>query len=316
MLTMAENSSMPQWKGLFDWSMSYHDGTKPTDFNSIELNPQKIEWLEHVLSNYMVDFSKRMEDMMEGLQEATAEDSAPDDVRHAVQLLEELHDIVESIDFARDLKSIGGLPVLKQLLRCGAPDLRWRSADVLAACAQNNLPVQEWFLSEGVLDENLPLLSSSENMVRLKGLHLASSMVRGHPSALVAFCKQPQAISSVLSLMADEDLRTRRKAIEFARRLCSDVPSLRPALAVVPNCLSRLASNLVHNDEMIRCSSIGLLRELVDDQQTLGALKADEKVVLAFSTSWKLMQTLTGEEKDAVLEEIAMAGEIADHLGL
>ena len=90
----------------------------------------------------MVDFSKRMEDMMEGLQEATSATSAKDDVQHAVHLLEELHDIVESIDFARDLKSIGGLPVLKQLLVHGAPELRWRTADVLAACAQNNLPVQ------------------------------------------------------------------------------------------------------------------------------------------------------------------------------
>lgn len=90
----------------------------------------------------MVDFSKRMEDMMEGLQEVAAENSAPDEVQHAVHLLEELHEIVESIDFARDLKSIGGLPVLKQLLHCGAPELRWRAADVLAACAQNHLPVQ------------------------------------------------------------------------------------------------------------------------------------------------------------------------------
>lgn len=47
-LQMAEDSSMPQWKGLFDWSMSYHDGTKPTDFSSIDLDPQKIKWCADV----------------------------------------------------------------------------------------------------------------------------------------------------------------------------------------------------------------------------------------------------------------------------
>lgn len=90
----------------------------------------------------MVDFSKRMEDMMGSLQEASAKNADQVHVQHAVNLLEELHEIVESIDFARDLKSIGGLPVVKQLLMQGAPELRWRAADVLAACAQNNLPVQ------------------------------------------------------------------------------------------------------------------------------------------------------------------------------
>lgn len=37
---------MPQWKGLFDWSMQYQDGTKPTDFSAVEANPEKIKWCE------------------------------------------------------------------------------------------------------------------------------------------------------------------------------------------------------------------------------------------------------------------------------
>ena len=65
-----------------------------------------------------------------------------DTVAHASVLLEELHEIVESIDFARDLRSIGGLPVLKKLLGCSSSELRWRAADVVAACAQNHVSVQ------------------------------------------------------------------------------------------------------------------------------------------------------------------------------
>lgn len=39
------NSSMPQWKGLFDWSMSYHDGTRATDFDDVgKPDPEKIKW--------------------------------------------------------------------------------------------------------------------------------------------------------------------------------------------------------------------------------------------------------------------------------
>ena len=37
-------AGLGQWRGLFDWSMSYADGTKPTDFSSVEANPEKIKW--------------------------------------------------------------------------------------------------------------------------------------------------------------------------------------------------------------------------------------------------------------------------------
>lgn len=116
--------------------------------------------------------------------------------------------------------------------------------------------------------------------------------------------------------MADDDLRTRRKAIEFTKKLCKDVPSLRPAVAVAPQCLSCLADNLRHTDELIQCSSVGLLRELVDDQKTLASLKADQKLTQSFTEALKHMRGLSGEDRDAVLEEIAMADEIADHLGI
>jgi hypothetical protein len=40
-----QGSSMPQWKGLFDWSMSYHDGTQPTNFNELgKADPDKMKW--------------------------------------------------------------------------------------------------------------------------------------------------------------------------------------------------------------------------------------------------------------------------------
>lgn len=90
----------------------------------------------------MVDFAKKMEDMMGTLGDAASEASTTDTVAHASALLEELHDIVESIDFARDLRTIGGLPVLKKLLSCSSSELRWRAADVVAACAQNHISVQ------------------------------------------------------------------------------------------------------------------------------------------------------------------------------
>lgn len=116
--------------------------------------------------------------------------------------------------------------------------------------------------------------------------------------------------------MADDDLRTRRKALEFTKKLCSDVPSLRPAAIAAPNFLSCVAENLQHEDQLIQCSSIGLLRELVDDQQALASLDEDENFKRVFEQVRTQMKALNGEDREAVLEEIEMADEIADHLGI
>lgn len=51
-------------------------------------------------------------------------------------LLEELTDIVSSIDYARDLHKIGGLGTLMALLASSHPSLRWRAAEVVATCVQ------------------------------------------------------------------------------------------------------------------------------------------------------------------------------------
>ena len=99
--------------------------------------------LEGVLKNYMVDFAERMHTIQGSLEEcASAPEATEQQVALAEKHLEELMDIVESIDFARDLRSIGGLPVLKALMTSAHPSLRWRAADVVATCAQNNPPVQ------------------------------------------------------------------------------------------------------------------------------------------------------------------------------
>ena len=64
-------------------------------------------------------------------------------------LLAELMVIVSSLDHARDLHKIGGLPPLLGLLRCRHPSLRWRAAEVVATCCANNPPVQVRSMIQG-----------------------------------------------------------------------------------------------------------------------------------------------------------------------
>ena len=168
---MAQNT-MPQWKGLFDWSMQHSDGTRPTDVDAVQKDPEKMKWcdawastvpcqvmltvscvhmmqlyalacawkviccgavtqrlcirmctsfgspgkgtfkcrLEGVMKTYMVDFDERMQSIQDGLGRSTNADASAREVQEAEALLDELLEIVESIDFARDLHTIGLQP--------------------------------------------------------------------------------------------------------------------------------------------------------------------------------------------------------------
>lgn len=69
-------------------------------------------------------------------------DQPQDDTEQRAALLDELMEIVEHIDHARDLQTIGGLPTLLALIQDPVPILRAKAAEVVATCAQNNPPVQ------------------------------------------------------------------------------------------------------------------------------------------------------------------------------
>lgn len=37
-------ASLPEWRGLFNWSMKYQDGTTPTDFTGVDFSAEKMAW--------------------------------------------------------------------------------------------------------------------------------------------------------------------------------------------------------------------------------------------------------------------------------
>ena len=75
--------------------------------------------LENVMKTYMVDFAQRMAEIKSKLDTSSQASTADEDLAESEKLLEELMDIVENIDFARDLHTIGGLPTLVDMMKVG-----------------------------------------------------------------------------------------------------------------------------------------------------------------------------------------------------
>ncbi|PNH10032.1 Nucleotide exchange factor SIL1 [Tetrabaena socialis] len=221
--------SFPQWKGLWDWSMKSADGTAPSGFRPEEVDPEKMKWLEDALKHYMVDFTSRMREIKAALERDAPAKKQPgrdrvaggddldagDDLGEREALLEELMDIVSSIDYARDLHKLGGLPTLLELLESPHPSIRWRAAEVVATCVANNPPVQQWFLEGGVLPKLLAMAAPSQpDVVRSKALLALSGLVRHFELGLQAL-REAGGIGAVADCLRCTDPRLARKAMSM-----------------------------------------------------------------------------------------------------
>jgi hsp70-interacting protein len=175
-----------------------------------EFTPERRAFLEKALAEFTQDHAQRMREINaalggegEGEQGGNKADeqaaSSASAVARKAELLDELHDIVENIDHARDLVKVGGLPTLLRLLRSPHASLRWRAADVLAASAANNPPVQRWMLGQGALPPLMALLELSAEAAafpadsradllraRTKAVHALSALVRHHDGGFSA----------------------------------------------------------------------------------------------------------------------------------
>eukprot|EP00775_Hariotina_reticulata_P008959 gene8959-9135_t len=214
---------MGKWKGLFEWSMQHQDGSNSKESHIQELDPAKKEWLDKALSDFMKDFADRMKEIKDALsadesrlgqqEQANGAAGASSGTTHLSlaekeALCDELMELVESLDHARDLHKIGGLPTLLQLMSSQHPSLRWRAAEIAATCMANNPPVQRWFMEGGALSPILALLSDPNPVVQTKALLAVSALVRHYQPGLEAFrlAGGLQKLLGLLGCQADPDM--------------------------------------------------------------------------------------------------------------
>ena len=141
------------WLGLLKWSLSYHDGTNPNSTPPEMMSAEKKAFLEEVMKHGIINEGERMKEILEELTkqledvQARTHTNIDNNIR-MIELLEELRDIVEQIDYARAFVSLQGLPFL---LGCASENLipvnvRAACVGVVSTLAQNNPPVQQALL--------------------------------------------------------------------------------------------------------------------------------------------------------------------------
>lgn len=291
------------WKGLFDWSMRYQDGTTPSDGPKPMTNDDR-KWLEEAFKAQTIDLSERMRDIKGKLEGPGGESGL--EVQDKEHLLDELMDIVDFIDLARDLHTIGGLPVLLSLLQDPAPKLRAKAAEVVATCAQNNEPVQDWMVAGGTFPPLLTLLEQQDVPCRVKALLALSCLVRENGGAL----DRLRALGGLRHVTAAVgggqavDLRLQRKALQLLKYWLRERPADAPC-AVQQGLIAGLANAVSSQDGDVCQAALALAAALVRIKETRGATETDAQLQQALEGVQQRLDSLSGEDAEAALDQAA-----------
>lgn len=141
---------MVDWSGLYNWSMKYNDGTRPSEFKP--MSKEDRVWLEEAMKQYTFNDVDRLQQVVTQLKEDMAK---PEKERMAseelISRLEELIDLVELHPRNNlNLCLSGGMQIVLALIFGNEnPLIRQKASSVFQAVCLNNKPVQDFALKSG-----------------------------------------------------------------------------------------------------------------------------------------------------------------------
>ncbi|DBB04979.1 TPA: hypothetical protein ACH3X3_010256 [Trebouxia sp. C0006] len=298
--------SAPAWKGLFDWSIQHQSSEGPPPK---QVTPEEQKWFQEAMAQYTVDHVGRMKHIKATLDQP---DETADAVQKKQDMLEELLDIVDNIDYARDLHTIGGLPTLLSLLQDSHASIRWRAAEVVATCVQNNPRVQQWFMEGGAMPKLLHLLHDEDASCRTKALLALSCLIRLNPLALEVF-RQKRGIPQLIQAADDTDIKVQRKALHLLRHVVHAHPP-DAVMACQLGALHQAACHLASSDDDTWQAALALVQQLAENTLSAQMLQQDKQLQHQLQTLQAKLQVLTGEDREATEEELATCTQLMHSL--
>lgn len=185
---MENNNFGPNWLGLLKWSLSYSDGTSPTNFHPMS-NENKV-WLENVMKELIKDEGQRLCEILKEFQQLIDHGLSSNDGDHIIELLEETQTMIDQIDMANIFVKFGGIKVLKTIILSTEFNEQFKCLPciLIGELSQNNPIVQEQMYVNGMIDD-LCVLALSCNLSKLcvKSIYGLSCIIRGHKNSEYRF---------------------------------------------------------------------------------------------------------------------------------
>lgn len=166
--------------GILKWSTNFHDTRmKPSDFGPMD--PERRKWLKNVMESMTVNVAKRVETLVETICKGLEVERGDGTAEDLVPALEELVDLVEDLDNARDLHLVGGFAPVVSGLASPVPSTRALVSEVIATVVQNNPETQGFADELDVMPALMKIIEDDANEESMtKALRALSAMFRGN----------------------------------------------------------------------------------------------------------------------------------------
>jgi len=366
------------WLGLLKWTLAHSDGTKPSDPAKM-MSDEDRAFLEMVMKEGIIDENERMKIILEEFSKAMEyyksqadkltkideEQNDDDDVAEKEEeekekdaesssqpipndealeeLLQELRDIVEQVDYARAFVSLKGCSFLLGAISAmssassslssssSAPapapiipePIRNICLGILSTLAQNNPPVQKELLEIGALKtlSDMFLLDSATTSLstKTKIMQSVSAIVRNCDLTEAVFEQLPQApVLMVQGLSSDPEVSNvslRTKTLFFLRAYLTSDNATPERAKTFSYAIALVADPQYLNDNgeddgaaiTLRESSIALLQQLLERRMAVTLLLQRKNILASLGVERiKNMRALTGDDADRTKEELLL----------
>lgn len=338
------------WLGLLKWTLAHQDGTVPSSESPTMMSDEDKAFLEKVMAEGIIDegdrmkfilqeFSKAMEYYKYASQEEKEEQPpAPPNEDDLEDLLQELRDIVEQVDWARGFVNLKGCSYLLGAISASSSSssssvpvvpngIRNMCLGILSTLAQNNPPVQKELLELGAIKtlSDIFLLDASVTPLSTKTriMQALSAIVRCYDLTEAVFEQLPQApVMMVQGLSSDPAVANaslRAKTLFFLRAfLTSDNSSpartnaFRHAIAMIADTDSQYLNNEANGDDVpdfeavqLRESAIALLQQLLERRLAV-ALLLQRKQHLASLGVKRIQQLRAAKGEEAEFAQVEL----------
>jgi hsp70-interacting protein len=310
------SSDNPQWAwlGLLKWSLSYSDGTRPSNVQM--MSPEDRAFLEEVMKEGIIDEGERMKYILNKLTEALetyqqGKELNNTDFDELESLMMELRDIVEQIDFARGFCAMKAVDFLLGCVQEEAVPLliRMGCLGIMATLCQNNAPVQLEFLEKGAIRILSDLYFANEGTGTLKSklIQSMSAVVRNHEmaeSVLEQVDQGPALMEDALKVEQPESLR--KRAIFFLRAFVTSDSSSRYRVRKFSSCVTYIIDEyLTIESPELRELALDLLNQILMQKISVNAI-LDRKTSIAHLGVEKItaLRRLDGEEREYAFTEL------------
>jgi hsp70-interacting protein len=309
------------WLGLLKWSLQYSDGT--SNEKPAPMSPEDRAFLDKVMREGIIDENERMKVILEQVTNAfeiwiarvddsnsNEQQAVEPDVDKLIDLLQELRDIVEQIDYARAFCSLKGLPFLLGCIseqKAIPTSIRASCLGILATLCQNNPPVQVLLLELGSLKVLSDLFfSDPDDMIRTRVVQAASANVRSHDQAEEIFCQLPQSVPLIEAGLQDsEPFALRQRTLFFLRALITSDTSTASRVHQFESCVTYVMQHylLESSPQELREMALALVNQLLEQGMDINCcLRHKDQVLILADQRLTALRGETSDERDFYVE--------------